>query len=69
MKVFLFSVTVLVIALAVAPGAYACSGPSDAVSPQHSDLQKVDKAAAPETDAGVLVGLLLGIILADPNAH
>ena len=69
MKVFLFSATVLVIALAVAPRAYACSGPGDAVSPQHSDSQKVDKSAAPETDAGVLVGLLLGIILADPNAH
>jgi len=68
MKVFLFSAVVLVTALAMVPAAYACSGAADAASPQRSDSRKADSATPSETNIGVLVGLLLGIVLTDQSA-
>ena len=66
MKRWVFSATALAIALAVAPGAHACSGSTDAASPQRTSLQTDHKHVASDSDLGVLMGLLLGIVLADP---
>jgi hypothetical protein len=66
MKRLVLSATALAIAFAVAPGAQACSGSQDAESPQHTGTQTDRKHVASDADLTVLMGLLLGIVLADP---
>jgi hypothetical protein len=66
MKALVFSATILAIAVAMTPGAYACSGPTAEASPQPTGLQSDDRAAASEPGLAVRVGLLLGLVVADP---
>jgi hypothetical protein len=68
MKAFVFSATVWAIAIVTVPGAYACSESTGEVSPQHTGPRNDDKPVASETGLGVLVGLLLGLAVADPVA-
>jgi len=68
MKAFVFSAVVWAIALAMVPGAYACSGSTEEESPQHTGLQNDDKPVASEAGLAVLVGLLLGLAVTDPVA-
>ncbi len=67
MKEFVFAATLLTVAIGVVPGAHACSGSTDAISPHRTDLQDGHKQAVSEPDITVLVGLLLGLILANPT--
>jgi hypothetical protein len=68
MKAFVFSATVWAIALAMVPGACACSGPTAEASAQRTGLKSDDSAVASDAGAAVLVGLLLGLVVADPVA-
>jgi hypothetical protein len=55
MKGFVFAATLLTVAVGMVPGAQACSGSTDAVSPQRTGLQDAHKQAGPEPDLAVLV--------------
>jgi hypothetical protein len=67
MKSLIFSATVLAIAVAMVPGTYACSASTDAAGPQRTGSETGHKPVASEADIAVLVGLLLGIAIADPH--
>ena len=66
MKALAFSAIVFAVVLAMVPGAYACSESAGAAKPERIGLQKRDKEVAAQSDLAVLLGLLLGIVLADP---
>jgi hypothetical protein len=66
MKALVLFAIALAIGVSTVSGARACSGTPEAASPTHIGAPKSDKAAAGDSDMGVLFGLLLGIVLADP---
>jgi hypothetical protein len=68
MKRLVFSATLLAVAAAMVPGAYACSESTGPTSPQRTGSETGHIPVASEADIAVLVGLFLGIIIADPIA-
>jgi len=68
MKRLIFSAMILAAAAAIAPGAYASGGSTDAANPQPAGSSTGHTQVESGGDVAVLVGLLLGIVLADPIA-
>jgi hypothetical protein len=68
MRRLIFSATILAGAVAIAPGAYACGGSADAASPQPAGSPTGHTQVESNAGVAVMVGLLLGIVLANPIA-